>query len=1550
MSDPFSTPFFDSDAARLESICLRFEEALTQGERPSIADLLSIVPDGNRNELLIELLLLEFRWLNSQGCLVDRDEYEARFPDRLSQVNEACDIFQNSPTKQCVGDDSARSRSAAADSDFDSPVPPSIGRFDILRKLGDGGFGEVYLGCDPTLHRQVALKIPKPSHASVESSELEFIDEARKLVHVQGPGIAIVHEVFPVTLAGQRRICIVQQFIDGKNLAEWRAAQPKPIAVDRIAQLMAEIATILSSIHRQDFVHRDLKPANIMIDNADRPYVLDFGLAIRESQRLERLGVLEGTMPYMSPEQVRGETHRMDDRSDIWSLGVIMYELFSGRRPFHGDRSRDLFSAIQTWEPRPLRQLVENFPPVLDLICLKCLNKQKSDRYTTMAELASDLRSWRDTASAIPLSMGRVGDLTWSGFMPASAAGKDTGHSADLSVNAANSRVIPRGLRAFTEEDGDWYLQLLPGVRERNGLPESIDFWKRRIESSAAEYRVPVGLVFGPSGCGKSSLIRAGLLPRLESRVVAIYLEATQEGTERQLLSKMRERLPAIPAGLGLREIFEGLRYHRWKKPDEKVLIVLDQFEQWLYAHQECWGEELADALRQCDGCGVQAILLVSDGFWSPIFDFMKALDIDLAERKNCRKVSLFDKKHAKKVLALFGQAYEQIGQGSESLTAGENAFLDAAVAALAERGKVVSVRLALFAELMQEGPWTLSTLEAHGGVKGVGVAFLKESFDSRDISPLRKRHADAAWRVLQSLLPPPGTEIRVHSRTEKELAAAARYTDRPADHAELLRLLDDELRLITPAFADQQKAVGYQLTHDYLVSPLREWIESKRRKTRSGRAELTLDERASTWIAEPTNRNLPSLVEFLRIVTFTSSRQWTAPQRRAMARACWMHARNAGFLLAFFLLTIFATATVLMPKLVAMLMGVPAVQWEREMRVNAAAAFLDYVPSLAHRDWTRPELASFTRQLVSSPPDHQLWLRDKLRPLRKHLVEPLQCVFDGKELDDGDVRGGRTNDNAWNKQQRLAAAETLLDYCDDDLIRIDLLLRSSHGQFAAMYPWFAAKHDRTFAERLHHAALHLPDSFGNAASRSERGRRVANAVTMLLIIKDVKRSLSLLDNVHDPEALSQFVAGCRLRGVSIECLLESLDVVLLNPERYPRDSRYAILLALGDFALKDVPSERVPRLREQLIGLYRNDPSSGVHSAVGWLLRQWGFSSQVSAVDRMRVDYSPGREWFTIVIDPPRDHVAGGTEFKKVLCFTFIVFSGLDARLGTLPDDPDKASFGPDELAREVKITRPFAILDREVTMEEMIVFDREIIGKLANRTIPDGYSSWSDTGGTRQLPLNPACFSVKWYDAIRFCRWLSTAYRLPEMEHAYPSMDTLSESEFPRDPEDGGRAARNWPIRPGASGFRLPTDAEFEVANRCGANTDFSFGNDRSLLDQYAWHKANSEGHVHEPKERRPNRRGLFDLAGNVWEWTHDWSKSFDAEAKIFIDPIGPTVGEKRATRGGGYDASIRGCRAARRASTEPFKEIANLGFRLAMWLETNQFEPAKSLDGDR
>src|SRR5262249_14754792 len=160
-------------------------------------------------------------------------------------------------------------------------------------------------------------------------------------------------------------------------------------------------------------------------------------------------------------------------------------------------------------------------------------------------------------------------------------------------------KVVPRGLRAFDVDDADFFLQLLPGLRDRDGLPESVRFWKTRLEETEPDRAFSVGLLYGPSGCGKSSLVRAGLLPRLAADVMPVYIEASPTDTEARLLATIRRRCPQLPSTLPLPEALARLRRGHGLPASQKVVLVLDQFEQYLHAGGHERNCPLVQALRQ---------------------------------------------------------------------------------------------------------------------------------------------------------------------------------------------------------------------------------------------------------------------------------------------------------------------------------------------------------------------------------------------------------------------------------------------------------------------------------------------------------------------------------------------------------------------------------------------------------------------------------------------------------------------------------------------------------------------------------------------------------------------------------------------------------------------------------------------------------------------------------------------------------------------------------------------------------------------------------------
>jgi hypothetical protein len=409
--------------------------------------------------------------------------------------------------------------------------------------------------------------------------------------------------------------------------------------------------------------------------------------------------------------------------------------------------------------------------------------------------------------------------------------------------------------------------------------------------------------MYGPSGCGKSSLIKAGLLPRLGDHVIRVSLEATPDETEAQLLHGLRRACADLPRGASLVETLSTIRRGKGIPAGRKVVLVLDQFEQWLHAHGARQNTELVAALRQCDGQRVQALLLVRDDFWIPATRLFRELETPLLEGQNSGAVDLCDALHARKVLAEFGKAYGRLPQNLGELSQLQKTFLRHAVDGLALDGKVICVRLALFADMMKSRPWTVAALQGVGGTAGVGLTFLEETF-SADIAPPEHRlHQKAARAVLQTLLPEAGTDIKGHMRSHEELLQASGYANVPQRFRDVIRILDQELRLITPT--DSQRVedddikssidtrLYYQLTHDYLVPSLRRWLTSKQMETPRGRAELRLAERSALWNARPESRRLPDWQEYASIRRLTDRKLWTEQQRRMMQKAARYHANT---------------------------------------------------------------------------------------------------------------------------------------------------------------------------------------------------------------------------------------------------------------------------------------------------------------------------------------------------------------------------------------------------------------------------------------------------------------------------------------------------------------------------------------------------------------------------------------------------------------------------------------------------------------------------------
>lgn len=401
---------------RIEESCEEYELSWQSGQNPSLEDTIADFAPPTREILLQELILIErYYRLRDSGKIISEQELIQEHPEIADELSRLFAKTHATKTRIAGESDSGQADSSGLRTVEESRLhfeqfPATFGRYQILSRLGEGGMGCVYLARDTQLERKVALKLPQIDKHADAQFIARFYREARAAANLNHPNLCSVYDVDEIDGVHY----ITMEFIEGDSLAALLQEGKKFNQVE-VVELIQQLSQALSLAHQQGIVHRDLKPANVMIRQDGTPIITDFGLALmsqnEEATQITQHGQIMGSPSYMSPEQVEGDLEKIGPPSDIYALGVIMYELLAGQRPFQGTTA-SILSQIMTKDPRPVRNFQPDINSRLDQICRKMMARSAEQRYATMQDVTQVLTNWLETDQAVSsrkgLSPGKV--------------------------------------------------------------------------------------------------------------------------------------------------------------------------------------------------------------------------------------------------------------------------------------------------------------------------------------------------------------------------------------------------------------------------------------------------------------------------------------------------------------------------------------------------------------------------------------------------------------------------------------------------------------------------------------------------------------------------------------------------------------------------------------------------------------------------------------------------------------------------------------------------------------------------------------------------------------------------------------------------------------------------------------------------------------------------------------------------------------------------------------------------------------------------------------
>ncbi len=1028
------------------------------------------------------------------------------------------------------------------------------GRYLVLRRLGRGGFSDVYLAHDRELDRAVAVK-----RLLLTNVDPHFIKaEAKTLASLDHPAIVRIYDICNEPMHGY---LVIMQYVPGPMLRE---VLTKPLPINRAVEIAIRVSGGLIHAHSRGVVHRDIKPTNILMSNEGEPLIADFGLAFTPLAQCEPEG---GTPRYMSPEQIRNETKRIGPSSDIFSTGILLYEMLAGRVPFNGPTAEEISRATLEQLPQPINEVNVDVPVELDRIVRRALRKNVKDRYNSMEAFQAELIQWLNHSNTSD-DLSTVRTAEWE-------RSKSLDSTFASSTFNSLGQFTHRGLQPFESDDAKFFLSLVPGARAPSGLPESVQYWKDWMESYDGSEYGRIAIMYGPSGSGKTSMLRAGIVPYLTPDLLSISIECRKGEKISQFSMQIQQQLgqqsgqhqSSEPVDLAvlllkLRDDPAARNEHR------KVVLLFDQFDNWAGSATSSRLAELAAALRHCDGERLQALLVVRDDFWTSATEFMRLVECGVEQWKNARSIDLLDRHHARRLLEAAGRGFGSLPPSPEPLSVDQAAFIKQAVSEMSTKGRVLPIQLAMFAKIAKLQSWQPETLTQAGGVQGTYVEYFQDLFESPTSPPAYRRVSSAVVEVLHCLLPNADQKAHSHQVEFRELEALLVNKKLETQLHRALSILVEDLRIVVRvshpgSVSATEYAIQcndrFHLVHDFLTIPIANWVDQVRKSSWRGRALARLEELSAMWIRKQHHRFLPTLPEFIAMQIATPPKTRSPEHRRFLRSAGRKH-----FLRALIALAVITPVTLI------------AVSSARQRQHSIEQ----------HQKHIVEKVENAIRNKVH-------YFKELMSDARKDLDYHPQLVSEAaRPWEDSSVEIHRI------RAQLLLAAiqKTGFEKLLDDLDKIEPQLCKEFVQTA---------HHFENAKRL------LNEVINNSPEPGMLGTKEIRAAISLACLGDREYLLQMLDVTRNANQTNFFFS----RALEWDAD-PSLWIELALSQKSANVTYYALCL-IGSYPLADLP----PKMPWQDIANLQQSPDAGVSSAAKWLLKK----SPDANANAVRAD-SPGR------------------------------------------------------------------------------------------------------------------------------------------------------------------------------------------------------------------------------------------------------------------------------------------------------------------------------------